>query len=60
LKSYILPDYIQNACIEVSMDELKSMAMKGCWKKLWSEAVSDSQGFPKLAGQSKKHPCFDP
>jgi len=42
------------------MDELKSMAVKGCWKKLWPEAVSDSQGFPKPAGQSKKHPCFGP
>jgi len=36
----MLPDYIQNACIEVSMDELKSVAVKGCWKKLCPEAVT--------------------
>ena len=60
MKSFILPEDIRNACIEVSMDELKSMAVKVCWKKLWPEAVSDSQGFPTPSGQSKKHPCFDP
>jgi len=30
-----------------------SMALNGCWKKLWSEAVCDFQGFPEQQEEMK-------
>jgi hypothetical protein len=43
-KFYTVADCIVN--VKEAMHELKSMALNGCWKKLWSEGLNNLQRFP--------------
>ncbi|XP_064421091.1 tigger transposable element-derived protein 1-like [Latimeria chalumnae] len=45
-KNYNIADCINN--IKDSLEEVKPTTWNACWRKLWSEAVNDFQGFPSV------------
>jgi len=39
--------------IKAGADELKPETVNACWNNLWSEAVHDFKGFPRIDGEVK-------
>ena len=51
-KSFAIADKV--TFIEAAMDELKPEMVNACWKNLWSEAIYDFKGFPRIDGEVKE------
>jgi hypothetical protein len=51
-KSFTTVDAI--TFIEAAMDKLKPEMVNACWKNLWSEAIHDFRGFPRIDREVKK------